>query len=396
MKLAITRRGFLTDVDGVNRFVFTLADGLNALGHDVHVLSYSCHDISPSNLSSFSQRTFDAEGKAKIHTLTGDVTTRPTWSKVALAWLLKGTKLLKDLDVDAIVMNGIAPIRSDAIRLAVNHGIFHGDFRFMTGLRRRFYLEMARVLYRYNVDAPVCVAPLLRRELEKYLGIEFLTVPLPVKLGLFHRAALESRGNEILHLGTRTEKNVEMSIRIIKMLREDKKIDAKLVVVGPENTHIKHLMEKYEHLTSRYVEFRLNISSSELRRLLARARVLLLPSRYEAFSYAVLEAFASGLPAVVSNAVPSELVLDGKNGFRVQDLQLRSYAARLTSLFTDSSLWKAISENAIETAKDYAHIRIAKKYEDIITKTLDKKHSAKVLVRDYISKRNSGKKSRHR
>jgi glycosyltransferase involved in cell wall biosynthesis len=382
VKLAITRRGFLTDLDGVNRFVFTLADGLNALDHEVHVLSYSCHDISPSKLSSFSKRIFDAEGNTEIHTLVG-ATTKPTWSRIAFTWGRVGSKLLKELGVDAVVINGITPLRSDAIKLAVNHGIFHGDFRFMTGLRRKFCLEMARMLYRYNVDTPVCVAPRLKRELKKYLGIDFMVVPLPLKLYLFHSATLESRSNEILHVGTRSEKNVETSISIIRMLREEMKIDARLVVVGPKNTYIKNLMKRYENLTPRYLDFRLDISSLELRRLLARARALLLPSRYEAFSYTVLEAFASGLPVVVSGAVPGELVADGQNGFRLPTLELHPYAARLADLFTNSGLWKAISANAIETASGYAHVKIAEKYENLIAKTLSQRRcrrSPKVLI----------------
>ena len=368
MKIAIIGRGFITDLNGVNRFVFTLADGLNELGHEVHVLSYSCHNISPSKLSSFSQRIFDAESKTEIHTLVGATTTKPTWSRIALTWMHVGSKLLKELSVDAVVINGIIPLRSDAIKLAVNHGIFLGDFRFMTGLRRRFYLEMARTLYQHNVDIPVCVSTSLKKELKKYLGINFVVVPLPLKFDLFHNATLESRSNEILHVGTRPEKNVETSIRTIRMLREKMKIDARLVVVGPKNTYIKNLMKRYENLSSGYIDFRLDISSVELRRLLARSRALLLPSRYEAFSYAVLEAFANGLPVVVSEAVPSELVSDGRNGFRVQSLEVPPYAARLASLFTNNALWKAISADAVETARDYAHLKIAEKYTDMIAR----------------------------
>jgi len=100
--------------------------------------------------------------------------------------------------------------------------------------------------------------------------------------------------------------------------------------------------------------------------------VLILPSKYEAFSYVVLEAFGSGLPVVVSDAVPYEVVLDGYNGFRVHNFEPNEYATRLASLLTDDGVWREISRNALKTANDYSHIKIAKDYENIIARLAER------------------------
>ena len=72
LKIGITRREYINVVDGVNRFVFTLADGLSSLGHDVHVISYSFRDIQRSEMSAYIKNVFGYQGS--IYTLTEEAT----------------------------------------------------------------------------------------------------------------------------------------------------------------------------------------------------------------------------------------------------------------------------------------------------------------------------------
>ena len=48
MKIAIIRRWNVSAIDGVNRFIFTLADGLKRLGHQVVVLGHHMNE-DPGN-----------------------------------------------------------------------------------------------------------------------------------------------------------------------------------------------------------------------------------------------------------------------------------------------------------------------------------------------------------
>lgn len=59
------------------------------------------------------------------------------------------------------------------------------------------------------------------------------------------------------------------------------------------------------------------ISSEELRKLYERASLLIVPSKYEAFSYVTLEALAAGTPVVMSDRVRIADYLEGIRGYSI-------------------------------------------------------------------------------
>lgn len=59
-----------------------------------------------------------------------------------------------------------------------------------------------------------------------------------------------------------------------------------------------------------------DISNEELDHLYAQASLVVIPSRYEAFSYVALEAFAHYTPVVMSNTVMIADYLNGMNGYK--------------------------------------------------------------------------------
>ncbi len=83
--------------------------------------------------------------------------------------------------------------------------------------------------------------------------------------------------------------------------------------------------ERLRHLG---VDLRLNPTNEEIRTLLERASIYVHPSRFDAFSVAVLEAMASGLPIVASPVCKDQVVPD-VNGVLVQDSAYASHLKRL-------------------------------------------------------------------
>ena len=367
LRIGVTRREYVTDLDGVNRFMFTLADGLSSLGHDVHVLSYSFRDVSRSELSAYAKNFFDFEGS--IYTLTHEAATL-NWPKLALTWLVAGSKLIDRLELDAVIVNGIVPLKTKAVKIAVNHGIFAGEFARAGSLRRQMYLHIARNLYKHCADICFCDSSQLQGEFKKLIGADSVVVPLPVKLQLFRSEPLHKRDSTVVHIGTRANKNAELSIRSIEILTEKMNVDAKLVIVGSSTPYVEELMSRYKHLVPKHLEFLgprplFGPDNKTIPDLLAHSRAFVLPSKREGLPYSILEAFASGLPVVVSNAVPSEMVPEGSNGFRVHDFDPNLYAERLASLLTNDILWQNVSGNALNTSSDYDYIKIAKYYESV-------------------------------
>jgi glycosyltransferase involved in cell wall biosynthesis len=372
LRIAVTRREYINDLDGVNRFVFTLADGLNSLGHDVTVLSYSFRDIPRSEISACLKDFFGFRGN--VYTLTHEAET-VNWSKMALTWFLTGSRLLNQLDLDAVIVNGIVPLRTKAVKIAVNHGILTGEYARAGSTRRYLYLQIARNLYKHYADISFCDSPQLQGEFSKLIKTDSITVPLPVKLSLFRSEPVRQRDSTVLHIGTRPDKNAELSIRAIDILTGRMNVDAKLVILGSKTPYIEELMSRYKHLIPRHLDFvgprgLFSSDNETIQDLLAHARALVLPSKHEVLPYSVLEAFASGLPVVVSTAVPEEMVSDGSNGFRVSGFNPDLYAKRLASLLADDTLWQSVSRNALNTASDYSHIKIAKIYESVLRRLI--------------------------
>jgi len=362
-RIAIVRRESISSVDGVNRFIFNLADGLSAIGHEVFLVSYSRYGIFSPDIDV--RAFFGLEGNAKIYSLT-DYSNSIQWAKIALSWLTVGSRFLKDLDLDAIIVNGITPLTNKKLRISVNHGIRTEDGESWKTIQNQMRLRTGRFLYKQFSDHRVCISKALQEQFQEFIGLRSTVIPLPVKLHFFNNLPADKRENSILHVGTRPGKNPEVSIKAVKFLTEKMKIDAKLTIAGSRTSFIDKIAAKYSDMGDR-LNFVFDADRNKMCDLLQHSRALLLPSYYEGTPYSVIESFASGLPVVVSHAVPEEMVVDGFNGYRVKGFEPSDYAAKLASLLSYPNNWINISKNSFKSAQYYSYINVAKKYEHEIS-----------------------------
>ena len=180
-----------------------------------------------------------------------------------------------------------------------------------------------------------------------------------MKLRTFRYIEPSERENIVVHIGTRPNKNPHISIEALRTLREKGHI-VRLVTIGsPTN------LPQIEG-----VEYRYAVSEEEKLELLRRAKALILPSRYEGFSYVVLEAMMYGTPVIVSNAVPEEVVINSFNGIGINSFDPVDYANVLEILLSNEDLWLSLSRNGLEFIKRLDYIGIAKKYIAIIRQLL--------------------------
>lgn len=358
MKIAILRRTYVTELDGVNRFVFTLADGLGNIGHRVDVFTWGFYGVSgPEDLRLWVREKYDSE--ARIYSLR-DKPGRydpPPWLRIAWDWLTKGSKLINSLDYDAVIVNGIIPLRFKGKRIAVNHGVPMDSER--TDFLKKF---VAKSLYKGCTR--VCVSKKLGAEFRRFFGLSCHVIPLPLKICQSNSPKYETRDDSILHIGTRPVKNLETSIEVCKEMMK-RKIHVKLVVVGAKKEYAERLVESARSLGID-IETMYDLTAREVKDVYARVKALILPSRYEASSYTTLESMASGTPVVVSEAVPPEIVINNYNGFRVKTYNPADYAELLALLLKDPIVWTRLSENASKFVAHFDHISIARKYSELL------------------------------
>ena len=355
MNIAILRRSYITYVDGVNNFIFSLAAGLENLGHSVHTISWSFNGVEkPEDLVDWAQKIYGA--KTNITTLRDRPSESTPWTRIGWDWNTKGSKILRDLDPDAVIINGIVPLRFNGKKIAVNHGIYE-----MSSNRLR--KTIAR--YLYKKCARVCVSSKLAQEYSSFFGLDCQVIPLPLRLGIFKPRSFDERENVILHVGTRPIKNLNVSIEAVKMLTK-KRIRPRLIVVGPRCNDSEDLAERARKCGID-IETKYSIPLSELADLYGKAKALILPSKYEALAYVTIESMASGTPVVVSNEISTDVVSSGHNGFRINTYNPADYAEALTVLLKDQELWTRFSENAISSVARFDHVEIARKYIELIT-----------------------------
>jgi glycosyltransferase involved in cell wall biosynthesis len=107
------------------------------------------------------------------------------------------------------------------------------------------------------------------------------------------------------------------------------------------------------------------VPPDEIAQAYRRADVLLFPTRYEAHPLVVLEAMAAGLPVVVSDAVPSDMVADGRNGFVIAGHRPPDYAAALLRLHDDAAYRGEMGRRNRQDVQRFNQATAARRYADV-------------------------------
>jgi glycosyltransferase involved in cell wall biosynthesis len=144
------------------------------------------------------------------------------------------------------------------------------------------------------------------------------------------------------------EKNLETLFRAFNDYRNSDAPTADLIVVGdgPDLAEFRKRMQGDPG-----VVFTGFMDSSELARAYASADAFVFPSLSDTFGNVVLEAQASGLPAIVADVGgPPEIVVAGESGLQVDMRSATSLAAAMGELARDPARHESMRRNAVRNA----------------------------------------------
>jgi glycosyltransferase involved in cell wall biosynthesis len=198
MRIALVRREYITHLDGVNRFIALLAEGLRKLGHEVEIFSWCYRGVDRERLEEWFKEIHGLDMSIPIHTLRKEPCEGDPWIRIALDWFFKGSAMLQESKFDVAIVNGVVLLRFKP-KITVNHGI--------TLRASRLYLFAARELYKHY-DKIICVSHKLREEVRNVLGVDCEVIPLLMKLELYKPRSINEREDIIVHIGTRSVKNL--------------------------------------------------------------------------------------------------------------------------------------------------------------------------------------------
>jgi N-acetyl-alpha-D-glucosaminyl L-malate synthase BshA len=157
-------------------------------------------------------------------------------------------------------------------------------------------------------------------------------------------------------------KNIPGVVHMFARLRQ--RLPAKLLLIGdgPQTAEAFALAKSLDVAAD--VKFLGN--REDVDEILCAADAFLLPSNYEAFGLAALEAMACGLPVVASKVggVP-ELIQDGKTGFLVGPDEYEAGAERLYQILTDPALAARLREAGLKAVREnFTADAVVPLYED--------------------------------
>ena len=178
----------------------------------------------------------------------------------------------------------------------------------------------------------------------------------------------------ITHISNlRSVKRIPDVIKIFNNIQ--KEIPSKLIMVGegPEREGAEQLCAELG-ITNKVVFVG---NSNEIDRILCFSDLFLLPSETESFGLSALEAMASSVPVISSNAggIP-EVNKNGFSGYLSDVGNVDEMSKNAISILSNDSTLKTFKTNAKQQARKFAINQIVPKYEAIYEKALNNSNKA--------------------
>ena len=180
--------------------------------------------------------------------------------------------------------------------------------------------------------------------------------------------SIDSKNGRALFVGRLAkEKGIDVLIDAWKKLDIDIPLD--IVGDGPLAEFVQNEIGGLPN-----IRFHGRIENAKAKEMMAKATVQIVPSNYyETFGLVVIEAFAVGTPAIVTDhGSLAELVVSGQTGFKFQPGNSQDLADKVKQLYSDEKARESMGQNAREEfARKYTRSRNYEILEQIYRQTLE-------------------------
>ena len=246
--------------------------------------------------------------------------------------------------------------------------------------KRNLLVNTAQYIYLYTIASwifkhatkIICLTKSDAQETIKY-GCppeKIKIIPNAVDTDLFKPRNTQKEENSIIWIGRLVpEKGLIYLLKALNIIVNKYKIKVKAIIVGdgPQKPELLDLIHKYD--LSQYVHLTGILNKKEVAHILNKAQLFVLPSLKEGLPKALLEAMASGLPAIASNISGiNEVIKNHYNGLLVQPQNPQQLAEAITYLLSNPTLIKKLGANARKSIiRKYSWLHILAKLDQVYT-----------------------------
>jgi GalNAc-alpha-(1->4)-GalNAc-alpha-(1->3)-diNAcBac-PP-undecaprenol alpha-1,4-N-acetyl-D-galactosaminyltransferase len=187
------------------------------------------------------------------------------------------------------------------------------------------------------------------------------------------------RSFDCVRSGSEKKKNVLMVGRLIKTKHQDKLIemfakvsppDWNLILVGYDHLKQENMENLKEMARNLNVEQRVVFMGKmdNVEKIYCTSSVFAFTSSSEGFPNVIGEAMAAGLPVIAYDCIagPSEMIIDGKNGFLVPLFDNSQFEEKLAKLMDDEGLRETLGYNARESIKKFSSEKVCETFYKFI------------------------------
>lgn len=336
MKIGFVLDDGLDSVDGVQQYVLTLGNWLDANGHEVH---YIVGQTKRDDI-------------ANMHSLARNIHVRFNNNRLAIPLISSKKKINTLLDTEKFdVLHIQMPYSPHFVGRIIRHtsptvaviGTFHilpyGGFQAL-GARLLSVLNTSTIK-RFN--SIVSVSPAAQHFAQSTMNIKSTVVPNAVNISKFTEGKKIEKYNDdvdtIVFLGRLVERKgcLELLAAINILVQSGKFKNRRLVLCG--TGPLKSRVSSYiaTHNLGLYVECVGKITESEKPNYLASADVAIFPSKSgESFGIVLVEAIASGAGVVVGGDNPGyKYVLSNRREVLINPRNIHAFAEQIDNLLTE-------------------------------------------------------------